>query len=65
MSQRSTQSTAESDREYNELKEAQERLEQARHDYECGFIGREEYIQITEQCIKTIHACSRPYSKNR
>lgn len=54
----------ENSRNYTEMKDAQARLNQARRDFENGFISRENYIEITEDCIKTIHACSKPYSRS-
>ena len=50
-------------RHYTELKDAQSRLDQARRDFDSRYIEREEYIRITEECIKTIRACSKPYSR--
>jgi len=52
-------------RDYTELKDAEARLEQARRDFENCFIEREDYIKTTEECIKTIRACSSPYSRSR
>lgn len=50
-------------RNYTEMKDAESRLEQARRDFDNSFIEREEYIKTTEECIKIIHACSKPYSR--
>lgn len=44
--------------QYAELKQAQQRLEQARNDYELGSITRADYIAATEECIHTIRTCS-------
>jgi outer membrane protein TolC len=44
--------------QYDELKKAQVRLEQARNDYELGVISRADYISATEGCINTIRSCS-------
>lgn len=39
---------------YDQLKQAQAQLEQARLDYESGIISRTDYIQKTEDCIRVI-----------
>ena len=44
--------------QYDELKKAQQHLEQARNDYEMGVISRADYISATEACINTIRTCS-------
>ena len=50
-------------RSYTELKDAESRLWQARRDFDNSYIEREEYILVTEECIKTIRSCSKPYSR--
>lgn len=44
--------------QFDQLKNAQQRLERARNDYEDGRISRNDYIELTEDCIKTIRNIS-------
>lgn len=44
--------------QYEEQKKAQQRLVQARNDYELGRIAQADYITATEDCIRTIRICS-------
>jgi hypothetical protein len=39
---------------FDQLKQAQAQLEQARNDYESGEISRTDYIRQTEDCIRII-----------
>ncbi len=48
---------------FNQLKLAQQRLEQARSEYDLGMITRAEYITATEQCIEIIRVRSNSYKK--
>lgn len=49
---------------FEQLKDAQVRLERARNEFELGQIDRSEYIAMTEECIRIIRDGSSIYKQS-